>query len=208
MAEPETLRARASGWSSRSLGADLRERAWFHAIRTPLAPGGRSDRPLAIPQGDLQHLARSVVRRVADLPVEAKPQVVWTQDRSELLVHLSTLSLQCAAGLVTVGICVECGETGPVPIPIPIAVGTRERPAGLVMQAFSAVDGPPIISRPWSEALTAFAWELLVETARSICAEVGRDQAGRPLIPGAIGAAPRRLLIEPMARHTLGRATR
>ena len=203
----ESSRTRVTGRPKRLLDVELRDPRWFRQVKLPVASGSRTDRVLTIPQADVQALARSVVRRVADLPVGSTPRVVWTNDRSELLVHISTVAIRCTTGLVSVSMRVECDETGAVPITIPIAVGTKERPAGLIMQAFSHVDGPPIISRQWSEALTAFAWELIVETARSICAEVGKDEQGRPLIPGAIGAEPKVLLVQPMARHRMGKAT-
>jgi hypothetical protein len=204
----ESSGARPSGHPKLLLGVELRDPSWFRQVKLPVAPGARTDRMLTIPQTDAQRLARTVVRRVVDLPVDATPRVVWTNDRSELLVHTSTVALGCTTGLVTVSLRVECDQTGAVPITIPIAVGTKERPAGLIMQAFSHVDGPPIITRPWSEALTAFAWELLVETTRAVAAEVGKDERGRPLIPGAIGAETKVLLVQPMARHQVGKATR
>lgn len=201
---PKTSAARTSSPTTRLLGVALRHPRWFQAVTTPVAPGLRTDRLLRIPQGDAQRLALAVVRRVADLPVGTSGQVVWTLAGAELLVHSTTVTLSCTTGLVTVSLRVECEQTGAAAITVPLAVGTEQRPAGLLMQAFSQVDGPPILSRLWSEALTAFAWELLVETARGVCGEVGRDTAGRPLIPGAIGAAPKLLLVQPMARHASG----
>ena len=74
----ETSPVRASVRSKALLGVELRDPTWFRGVRTPVAPGLRTDRVLVVPQSDAQALLRSVVRRVVDLPVDAKPRVVWT----------------------------------------------------------------------------------------------------------------------------------
>ena len=51
-----------------------------------------------------------------------------------------------------------------------------------------------------ADAITAFAWESLVELARRTCAQFGRDTQSRALIPGGIAAAEGVLLIQPMSR--------
>ena len=71
------------------------------------------------------------------------------------------------------------------------------------MSTLTHVDGPQIISERWSDAITAFAWEALLELARRLCNNLGRDAAGLPLIPGAIASARDALLIQPMSRHDL-----
>jgi hypothetical protein len=76
------------------------------------------------------------------------------------------------------------------------------------MSTFERVDAPDLISGLWSEALTALAWEALLELAARLCAAVGKDAQGRPLIPASIAAAPELLIITPMARNDLSRIGR
>jgi hypothetical protein len=105
---------------------------------------------------------------------------------------------------VTIGLTVDCDQLAePVTATVPIAVGRVDSPAGLVMSTFQRVQAPDLVADLWSEAITAFAWEALLELARRLCADMGHDAAGRALIPGGIAAAPDVLIIQPMARHDL-----
>lgn len=184
------------------LGVELPDATWYAPIKQPAPAGTPTKKLVEIPQRHAQQLLRSVVRLVADLPAGSPPRVVWTQGSSELLVHTSTISIACAPGLVTIGLRVACDQLAePTTLSVPFAVGTRQAPAGLVMHTFTRLAGPAVVTERWSEAVTAFAWEALVELARALCAELGRDEAGRALVPGAIGADQRLLLLQPMGRH-------
>jgi hypothetical protein len=177
---------------------------WLSHLRVPIAAGVVPKKLLRIPQSDAQKLLRGVVRRVADLPVGSSATVVWHDAGAELLVLTDKITIGCSSGLVTIGVTAQCDQTdGAVVLSVPFAVGTAKAQAGLVMHTFSRVAGPPVVTDRWSQAITAFAWEALLELASTISAEVGKDTAGRPLVPGAIAAEPEVLLIQPMARHDL-----
>lgn len=184
------------------LDLDLRGREWFPVITTAVPVGTTIESDVVVPQSDAQRVLRGVVRLVADLPVGSTPEVVWTSGRSELLVHTDTIALTCTVGLVRVAVAVECDQTdGRATISVPFAVGTQQSPTGLVMQTYDRLDGPASVTGVWADALTAFCWEALLETATRLCAEVGEDSRGRALVPGSIGAGSRVLLLRPMARH-------
>jgi hypothetical protein len=190
------------------LDVPLTGASWYVPLRSRirLEPGelAPSRQFLTIPEADARALLRSTQRLVADLPLDAAQRVVWQQGRSELLVDLSRTTLSCKVGLVTVTLTVLCDQVdGPATVAVPFAVGTEEEPNGLVMSTFSALDGPQVVVSQWTEAITAFAWETLIELARRLCADLGHDAAGRPLVPGAIGSGSRVLLVQPMARHEL-----
>jgi hypothetical protein len=177
---------------------------WLSHLRAPIAAGVVPKKLLRIPQGDAQTLLRGVVRRVADLPVGSSATVVWHDAGAELLVFTDKTTITCSPGLVTIGVTAQCDQIErAVTLPVPIAVGTATAPAGLVMHTFSRLAGPPVVTDRWSEAITAFAWEALLELASTISAEVGKDTAGRPLVPGSIAAEAEVLLVQPMARHDL-----
>jgi hypothetical protein len=187
------------------LDVRLKDPSWISLVSTPVPVGTPTSSLTRVPQADAQRILRAVVRLVADLPVGSTPEVVWTLGRSELLVHTAATSIVCTVGLVRIGVRVECDQTdGPVVVRVPLAVGTEQAPAGLVMQTYDRVDAPAAVADVWSDAITAFAWEALLETARRICADLGLDTRGRPLVPGGIAAASGALLLQPMARHELG----
>lgn len=194
------------------LGVAVRSTDWLTTatVRRPLATGTAASTSLRVPDVDAQRILRSVVRTVADLPTDSSPDVVWVQGDSELLVHTNNITLACTVGLITVTLAVNCDQLPsdkPIPISVPFVVGTDELPAGLLMTTLRRPDGPDLVVDVWADAVTAFCWEAILELARALCGQAGKDSQGRPLIPGSIGAASRTLTLLPMARHDFaGRA--
>ncbi|PCM45837.1 hypothetical protein [Marinobacter sp. ANT_B65] len=178
---------------------------WLKRIEAGLLleVGAQSPDLLSIPAKDAQQVLSETVRLVLDLPRNSTPFVVWTKGDSELLVHSDKTRISLSSGVVTLSITVECEEHGKLVIPVPIGVGTNQSPIGLVMATFEDLEGPAELVEAWSDAIIAFAWEALLEIARVICGEVGKDKRGLPLVPGSIGASSNRLLLQPVSRFSL-----
>lgn len=183
---------------------DLGAVDWLTTISPAVALGpGTVTGAVEVPRSDAEKILRSVVRRVADLPRNSSPEVVWTLGQHELLVHTDQIRLALFSGVAVITNTFSCEQVdGRVTVPVPLGLGTRKVPAGLIMTSFTDLDGPSVITKVWTDAITAFAWECLMELCRTIAAEVGDDSRGRALIPGAVTAAPGLLIIEPLARHT------
>ncbi|MDF1504043.1 hypothetical protein [Roseisolibacter sp. H3M3-2] len=180
------------------------------AARTPAraAAAATTTKLLRVPAEEATRILRTTIRFVADLPPRSTGAFVWTQGDSELQVDAFGVTLACAPGLVTVGVPVSCDQVEkPVTVPVPIAVGTPQRPAGLVMTTFDRVAAPPLIAGLWSEAIAAFAWEALVHLAQQLAAQAGKDAQGRPFVPLAVAADARLLLVQPAPRIDLGTRT-
>ena len=182
---------------------------WFQPL-TPnvkLRPGAVAPNMLRVPVADAQAVLRGIIHLVADVRADAPPTVVWVAGREELLVHLDGTRIACAPGLVTISLVVSCDEVkGDQRVDVAFAVGTLERPTGLVMSTFDRVQGLAVIADTWSESLTAFAWEALVTMAQQLAAGTGKDSAGRPLVPALIAADKNLLLIAAMARNNISLA--
>jgi hypothetical protein len=203
MARTRATADRRAPRPGRVLGVELDDVGFLRPTRRrAIPPGAVLEDSIEVPEAAAQRLLQSIIRFVADVPAESTPGVVWQLGRNELLVRTDTVTVACTSGLVRIGYDVECDEVGQsITVTVPIAVGTTAAPTGLVMSTFSRVDGPAVVTAVWSEAIAAFAWEALLELARRLSAELGRDERGRPLIPVAVGAAPRLLIVTAMARH-------
>lgn len=178
---------------------------WFEPIDRRVPPGETTKNALQVPVADARRLLLDVVRLVADVPKEGRPTIVWQQGASELALDLAKTTLRCDLGLITVVVTVTCDQVKePTQLEVPFAVGTRDAPAGLVMSTFTRLAGPRIVTDLWSEAVTAYAWECVLELARRVTARLGTDTANRALVPGGIGAVKGVLLIQPMARFGKG----
>ena len=188
------------------LGAAAKNLAWLRPIRLAgrLEPGQVPKQVVTVPAAEAQRLLRGIIRFVVDIPADTSTVVVWERDGSEVWVDVGTVSIACAEGLVRIGVKGGCDQLDkPVVLSVPIGVGTADSPSGLVMTTVERIDGPDLLVARWSEAITAFAWEALVELARRLCAQLGKDKAGLPLIPGAIAATKGALLVQPMSRTDL-----
>jgi len=181
---------------------------WFERLPdgSVLTAGELTPSLLRVPIRDAKVIVRQVVRLVLNLPRNSSAKVVWSQGGSELLIHSNSVTVSSSSGVITITVGVECDQCELVNIPVPIGVGTENSPSGLLMTAFSDLDGPKEIVDTWTDALTAFAWETLLEIASLVSSEVGKDSRGRALVPGSIGAAPGALLIQTIARHPLSAA--
>jgi hypothetical protein len=174
---------------------------WFQQIDVRVPPGETTKGLLEIPVADARRLLLDVVRLVADVPKTGRATLVWHQGASELAVDLTKTALRCDSGLITVVVTVTCDQAKePTQLEVPFAVGTRDAPAGLVMSTFTRLVGPRIVTDLWSEAVTAFSWECILELARRVTERLGTDTAKQALVPGGIGADKGVLLIQPMAR--------
>ena len=184
----------------------LKDASVLKAIRGAdrLQPGDRPKRGVTLKAAEATRLLRSIIHFVADVPADSSPIVVWEHEGSELWVDISTTALTCIPGVIKVAVKVGCDQLpAPAVITVPFGVGTPEAPTGLVMSSLSRLDGPDVVTGRWTAALTAYAWEAILELARRMCAELGKDAAGLPLIPGSIAAGSQLLVVQPMARNDL-----
>lgn len=182
------------------LGVELSRRVTFPEPER-VAPGRVASDWVRVPTSDAQRLLREVARLVADLPRDSSRDVVWTLGSSELLVHTGRLVLAVSAGLVTVGIPVECDQVDPTTIEVPLGVGTTKQVRGLFASTSDSPIGPSVVTGIWSDALAAFAYECLVTLAQHIAAQSGTDPGGRTLVPAAVAAERGLLLVKAMARN-------
>jgi len=186
------------------LGVAVEDDKWFVSLdpKVSLSTGTATKDPLRVPVADAQRLLREAAREAAGLPKGAAPSVVFTALAGELLVRTGGLTLACAAGLVTVGVPVACDQLPQdAVIAVPFAVGTEAKPAGLLMTTVDRPDGPAAVLDGWTATVIAFAWQALLQLAVSLCAKVGNDWSGDPLVPGYLSAADGFLVVAPMARH-------
>jgi hypothetical protein len=130
---------------------------------------------------------------------------VWGEDDSELLVHTDKVRVELDDGLVVITTPVFCDQTGDALIQVPFAVGGKEQPAGMVIATEERPRGPAQIVDLWGEALTAFAWRILMAVTTKIAFESGVDQDREGLIPASLTASREGLSILTMARHTFDR---
>lgn len=169
-----------------------------------LTPGQLPTKSLTLKADEATRVLREVIRFVADVPAGSSPIVVWQHEGSELWVDISTVAVVSSPGVIQVSFKVGCDQLPDATvITVPLGVGTPDAPTGLVMSSLTRIDGPAIVAERWTPALTAFAWEAVLELGARLCAQLGTDQAGHALIPGSIAAGASTLVIQPMSRNDL-----
>jgi hypothetical protein len=211
--EPDAPGAGAVDQACAELLKELRARCPGLVPADPLPPGGVGAEVPVTPEalGPLVAAAAGQALPGAKAGGTAPDAVLWQQGVDALLVQITAITTAVGDGWVTVTIPVTCDQIqGPAgspsqPVTVTFVVGTADRPAGLFAATSSRPDGPPVVAERWADALTALAWRALLDTVAGIAAAAGRDTDGSPLIPVAVAATGKGLLVQTQARHPFDR---
>ena len=174
---------------------------------TPL-PAGQPGPEIPLDQETGRALYRLVARQVSGLPAQSTADVsvvVWTQGDDELAVLIDEIAVTTAQGAVAIDIPVRCDQVGSAKVRVRFATGSDARPAGFVAATDARPVGPPVVVDLWGEALTAFAWHIVLTTSASLASASGRDADGAGLIPVGVRAGDSGIVVVTMARHTFDR---
>ncbi len=193
----------------------LRERCPGLVPELDLEPGSVGD-AVPVPAKSVDALVVTALRQAAATaatgrvpPPDARlpASVLWQEGADALLVEVARARVVLADGEVRLTLPVRCEElpdrAGTVTVSL--VVGTADRPTGLFAAAPSHPDGPPVVVRRWGEALTAFAWQAVVDVVGGLATHAGRDLDGAGLVPVALVAARNGLAVLPQARHPIDR---
>jgi hypothetical protein len=183
-------------------------------VAEPLPPG-RPSTPVPIDSKQAAQLvgiaAREAVLEAAGLPLPARASdlpraVLWREGGDSLLVEVGQIRVETGDGLVSVAVPVRCDQIprGSDVITVDFVLGTPERPTGMLVAA-TEPRGPIVVVRRWGEALTALAWQALLDMAGGVARAAGSDRDGSPLVPTVLTATRAGLAVGPQARHELDR---
>jgi hypothetical protein len=186
----------------------VRERAPQLLPPDPL-PAGRLGAPVPVVRDQLPQLvaAAAVTAAVGWTERERAPAVVWREGADALLVDVGAVTATTSTGWVVVRIPVACDQ---LPdrrgeVEVPFAVGSPDRPAGLLAATETTPRGPAVVVARWRDALVALAWRALLDAVAGLAAQSGRDVDGSPLVPVALVATDAGLAVLPQARHPFDR---
>ena len=177
--------------SCKRLFAKLRKECPELLPQGPVRPGEEGPRISLDSEsaGKLLRLAAYKVNR-------QRGRVVWRQAGNELEIKVK-------AGFILVRIPVDCDQTGPAKITITFAVGSDDRPSGMIAATSAQPNGPPEIVEFWGDALIALAWGSIAELSQSLGFESGEDVYHSRLVPASLVAARDGLHLQTMARHQM-----
>lgn len=170
------------------------------AVPPKVLPAGTVGQPVPIAAPSLQQLVTAAAAEGS-----TAGQQVWTSGPSELAVITGKIAVALDDGLVIVTIPVSCDQLASASIQVPFAMGGKDTPAGMVVATEEKPRGPALIVDLWGEALTAYAWRLLITVMHRVSLQSGVDQDGAGLVPVALTATKDAITVLPMARHTFDR---
>lgn len=155
--------------------------------------------------------ARQAVLEAAGAQVPTEPErlpssVLWQEGPDALLVEVARIEVRMADGLVSIAIPVRCDQLprGRDIVEVDLVFGTPDRPAGLLAAA-TEPRGPRVVVRRWGDALTALAWQAVLDSIGGVAAAAGIDRDGARLIPTALTATANGLAVLAQARHEMDR---
>ncbi|GGH43678.1 hypothetical protein GVY41_01280 [Frigidibacter albus] len=138
---------------------------------------------------------------------EGEASAVWDDGTNQLVVHAAKVSSAVTEGLVRICVPVECDQASG-DMEIAFAVGSGARVAGMIMATADRPAGEPLIARVWGEALTAFAYGILLDLADSLAGASGRDERNDRLVPRGLVARRGQLRVETQARFAYDRSAK
>jgi len=176
----------------------------------PLDPG-QATTPVPIATKDVGTLVTLAVRQaVLEAASEPVPNdadrlpssVLWQDGPDALLVEVARIAVRVAEGVITVAIPVRCDQVtrGREVVEIDLVFGTATRPTGLLAAA-TEPRGPRVVVRRWGDALTALAWQAVLESIGGVAAAAGVDRDGSTLIPTALTVSASGIAVLAQARH-------
>ena len=169
-------------------------------------PAGTVGPEVDLNPDELQQLVSVAAVSAGGAPAGARSDtVVWTLGGSELFVIIAKVQVRVDSGVIVVVIPVSCDQFPEAAIEVGFAVGDDSRPAGLLAVTEDRPRGPAGVVDLWGDALTGFAWQVLLSVTTGVAGATGQDVDRAPLVPVAITASPNGLRVLPMARHTFDR---
>lgn len=194
---------------------DLRKRCPGLVPADPLPPGTAGS-VVPVQPDQVGVLLRTAVAHVIALSTTGRPPaqdqppppaVLWRDNIDSLLVHIGRISVKLSDGVIMMIIPVGCDQLpdGAGTVIVEIHSGTPERPTGMLAATPNRPEGPDVVVDRWAGALTALAWQALLELASGVAAAAGSDTDGTPLIPVALAASSGGLAVLPQARHPFDR---
>jgi hypothetical protein len=158
--------------------------------------------------------ARQAVLEAAGASVPSDPKqlpqsVLWQDGAGALLVEVGAIKVTFAAGSVSVAIPVRCDQLPDTRgvVEVDLLFGLPDRPTGLLAAA-AEPRGPAVVVRRWGDALTALAWQAVLNSIGGVTAAAGSDLDGAPLIPAALTATSSGFAVLAQARHEIDRVRR
>lgn len=172
-------------------------------------PAGTVGPEVALNPDELQRLVSVAAASAAGVPAGTRSDtVVWSLGGSELIVIVAKVQVRVDRGIVVVAIPVSCDQIRGAAIEVGFAVGDDSRPAGMLAVTEDRPRGPAAIVDIWGDALTGFAWQIMLSVTTGLANATGEDDDRAPLVPVAITASPSGLRVLTMARHTFDRVVR
>jgi hypothetical protein len=208
LAEPVEAREDRAGAECKRLLALLRERC--PDLLPSQLKAGEVGPEIPLDQEAVSRLYRLVGRQLLGLTGDgaADATVVWERGDNELAVLVDEIAVTSAPGALAVDIPVRCDQVGQAEVRVRFAVGSDERPAGLVAATDARPFGPAEVIDVWGEELTAFAWQIVLTATTKLADATGRDADGAGLIPAALQATEGGVAVLTMARQGFDRQVR
>jgi len=121
---------------------------------------------------------KNVVEHLAKILSEGKDgPVIWQEDGSDVLVHVSTLAAVFHDGLASFTIDMECDQCGRGPLVVRFYLGPKNELSNMVAAKEEAPAGHPILVGRWAGPLQDAIWYGLLDLV-SFTAGEGQDAVG------------------------------
>lgn len=104
-----------------------------------------------------------------------KPDVIWEDRGSQILLHVGKLQVRTLDNVLVVAVDVETAESGATALIVRYVFGNATDAAGLVASTDEIVHGDPFVAARWGPLFRDVTWSAIVRLSEAHAAERGRQ---------------------------------
>lgn len=129
----------------------------------------------------LETIAEAIRASLCGPDHEGRPEVIWTDGGSQILLHVSKLQLHLTDAAVVVAVDTESTEFGVAPLMVRFVFGREDGPTSLVAATDARAFGDLRVAARWGDLFRDVVWASLARVVDAVSG--GRTPAGIALQP-------------------------
>jgi hypothetical protein len=124
---------------------------------------------LQIPRSDaIKTFERAAIEALLTPTVGALEAIIWEDAGSQIQIDVAKTRIDFTDGFALIGFSVHTDQVPSSEVIVPFALGTPDRPTGLIAATETTPRGPSIIVARWGDAFIAAAWKILLTAVQKL----------------------------------------
>jgi hypothetical protein len=140
----------------------------------PKSPSTRRVKPRIANRLAPTILAQALRDALTGTTEAGKPEVIWEDRGSQILLHVGKLQVRTLDNVLVVAVNVETVESGATALIVRFVFGNASDAAGLVASSDEIVHGDSLVAARWGPLFRSVIWSAIIRLSEAHAAERGR----------------------------------